>query len=356
MGLSNLVTVGRNLEVLQNPNLTTLGPTSLVRLASVGGPSLGGNFYFESNPLVTAIDASNASLNGFVVEENPALTSFRPGSLPATVDYAIVVDSPLLTDLGPAGLSPIQSVSIDINVTNTALASLGPTGLSNLVTVGRNLEVLQNPNLTTLGPTTLVHLASVGGPSLGGNFYFESNPLVTAIDASNASLNGLVVEENPALTSFRLGNLPATVDYAVVVDSPLLTDLGPAGLSPIQNVSIDINVTNTALASLGPTGLSNLVTVGRNLEVLQNPNLTTLGPTTLVQLVSVGGPSLGGNFYFESNPLVTAIDASNASLNGFVVEENPALTSFRLGTLPATVYSTRSSWTRPCSPTWGRRV
>jgi hypothetical protein len=336
-GLGNLVSVGRSLEVVQNPNLTSLGPTSLVQLASVGGPSLGGTFNFQSNPLITAVDTGSAVLNGFWLSGNPALTSFRLGKLPANVVYANIVDSPLLTDIGATGLSPIQNVAIDMILTNTALASFGPSGLGNLVSVGRSLEVVQNPNLTSLGPTSLVQLASVGGPSLGGTFNFQSNPLVTTVDTGNAVLNGFWLSENPALTSFRLGNLPANVVYANIVDSPLLTDIGATGLSPIQNVEIDMILTNTALASFGPSGLSNLETVGRAFEVVQNPNLTSLGPTSLVQLTAVGGPSLGGTFNFQSNPLVSAIDAGNAVLNGFWLAANPALTSFRLGNLPANV-------------------
>jgi hypothetical protein len=293
-GLSNLVSVGRNLQVTQNPQLTSLGPTSLLHLASVGGPSQGGVFTFQSNPLVTAIDASNAVLNGFWLANNPALVSFRLGNLPANVYEANLTGSPLLTDLGPTGFSPIQTVTVDLMVTDTAVTSLGPSGLSNLVSVGRNLQVTQNPELTTLGPTSLVQLASVGGPSLGGLFTFQSNPLVTAIDASNAVLNGFWLAENPALQSFRLGNLPANVVYAIVTDSPLLTDLGPTGLSPIQSVTIDLIVSDTAVASLGPSGLSNLVSVGRTLQLTQNPALTTLGPASLSHLVSVGSPAYGG--------------------------------------------------------------
>ncbi len=336
-GLSNLVSVGRTLQVTQDPLLTDLGPTSLVQLASVGeGPGLpGGVFTFQNNPLVTGIDASNAVLNGFWLASNPALTSFRLGNLPASVDYAIITDSPLLTDLGATGFSPIQSVTIDLMVTDTAVASLGPTGLSNLVSVGRTLQVTQDPQLTTLGPTSLVQLASVGeGPGLpGGVFTFQSNPLVTGIDASNAVLNGFWLASNPALTSFRLGNLPASVDYAIITDSPLLTDLGATGFSPIQSVTIDLIVANTAVTSLGPTGLSNLVSVGRTLQVTQDPQLTTLG--SLSQLTSVGSPAYGGGLTLQGDPVLATADISAlTSITGsLLVDSNTVLSHLLVGSL-----------------------
>jgi hypothetical protein len=285
---------------------------------------------------VTAIDASNASLDGFSVADNAALTSFRLGNLPPSVYIADITGSPLLTDLGPTGLSPIQTVTVDMIISNTGLAGLGSTGLSNLVSVGRTFSVIQNPRLTTLGPTSLVNLASVGSaPFGGGNFFFQNNPLVTAVDASNASLDGFSVSDNAALTSFRLGNLPPSVYVATITNSPLLTDLGPTGLSPIQTVTFDLEVVDTGLAGVGPTGLSNLVSVGRSLWLTGNPQLASLGPTGLAQLTSIGSPALGGGLDFETNPLVSRLDLSAlTSVTGYlVVNSNATLAQLLLGSL-----------------------
>jgi hypothetical protein len=336
-GLSNLVSVGRNLQVVDNPSLATLGPTSLAQLTAVGSPLEGGVLTVEGEPLLTGIDAGNAVLDGFWLSGNDALTSFHPGPLPANVQYAIISGSPLLADLGPTGLSPIQTVVVDLQITGTAVTSLGPTGLSNLVSVGRNLQVVDNPSLTTLGPTSLAQLTAVGSPSEGGVLTIEGEPLLTGIDAGNAVLNGFWLSGNDALTSFHPGPLPANVQYAIISGSPLLADLGPTGLSPIQSVVVDLQITGTVVTSLGPTGLSNLVSVGRNLQVVDNPYLATLGPTSLAQLTAVGSPSEGGVLTIEGEPLLTGIDASNAVLNGFWLSGNDALASFRLGSLPANV-------------------
>src|SRR5207247_2159806 len=110
--------------------------------------------------------------------------------------------------------------------------------------------------------------------------------LVTSVDVTHATLGSLSIVNDPKLTAFRLGPFAPQVVVARIIDAPLLTDLGPTGLSSLQRVTGDFDVVNTGLSSLGSTGLSNLVSVGGSpnwhgeIDIESNPRLTSLGDLT----------------------------------------------------------------------------
>jgi hypothetical protein len=333
-GLSNLVSVARNLSILGNTRLTDLGPTSLANLVNVGSiPLNGGALRLQANPLITSVDVSHATLFSLVVIDNPSLTSLRLGTLADTVQDVMLVNEPMLTDLGPNGLSSIHHVARDISIQTTPLTSLGPTGLSNLATVGRNVGIVDNSRLTGLGPTSLANVLNIGSePFNGGGLTLQLNPLLTSVDVSHATLFSLVVTDDPTLASLRLGSLADTVQDLMLVNVPLLTDLGPNGVSSVHNVSRDLLIRTTPLTSLGPTGLGNLATVGRNVAIIDNARLTGLGPTSLANVLNIGSaPYNGGELTLQLNPLLTSVDVSHAVLFGLWLQDNVSLASLRLG-------------------------
>jgi hypothetical protein len=324
-GLSNLVDVtGGELNINENPNLTSLGPTSLASLRSAPGLGLSGS------PLLTSVDMSNTVFRsaGLNVGNMAGLTTLKLGPLPSSVRNLVVTNVPLLTDIGPTGFSGVTTLTNILRIGGTGLASFGPTGLSNLVDVtGSELNINENPNLTSLGPTSFASLRSAPGLGLSGS------PLITSVDMSNTVFHSTSfgIANMPALTSLKLGPLPPTVINIVVTDAPLLTDLGPTGFSGVTTVTNILRIGGTGLASFGPTGLSNLVTVtGSELSIAGNPNLTSLGPTSLASLTSAAG-----SVSINSNAQLTSIDASalesiGAQLN---VSGNAVLRQLDVGAL-----------------------
>ena len=321
-GLSNLVDhTGGELNIGENPNLSSLGPTSLASLRSAPGLGLSGS------PLITSVDTSNAVFRagGLNVSNMPALTTLKLGQLPSSVVNLAVTNVPLLTDIGPTGLSGVTTITNILRITGTGLASFGPSGLSNLVThSGGELNIGENPSLTSLGPTSLASLTSAPGLGLSGS------PLITSVDISNAVFRspGLNVSNMAGLTTLKLAPLPSSLTNLAVTNAPLLTDIGPTGFSGVTTITNILRITGTGLASFGPTGLSNLVAVtGSELSIAGNPNLTSLGLGSLT--------SAAGSVGIVGNDRLTAIDAPalqsvGAQLN---VSNNPVLAQLNLPAL-----------------------
>ena len=324
ISLSSLVSVAGQFNIASNPNLTSLGPTSLASLTSAPGIGLSGS------PLLTSVDMSNTVFGsaGLNVSNMAGLTSLKLGPLPSSVVNIVLTNVPLLTDLGPTGLSGVTRVTNILRIGQTGLASFGPTGLSNLVSMtGGELNIFSNPSLSSLGPTSLASLTSAPGVGLSGS------PLLTSVDMSNTVFGsaGLNVSNMAGLTSLKLGPLPSSVVNIVLTNVPLLTDLGPTGLSGVTRVTNILRIGQTGLASFGPTGLSNLVSMtGGELNIFSNPSLTSLGPTSLTSLTSAAG-SVG----ISGNAQLTSIDASALqSVGGQLnVSANPVLGQLNLGAL-----------------------
>lgn len=313
-GLSNLATVGNRLDINGNPQLTSVGTlSSLSSVATI--------FAFQNDPLLTTIDARNAVLGGFYLDGDVALTSFRFGSLPSTATTAFIRNSPLLSDIGPDGLSALKNVTGELRVDGTALTSLGPTGLSNLTSVDGFIRLSNNPLLTSFGSLSQLTRAAY--------LEVQNDPLLTAIDAPNAVLGGFYLDGDVAVTSFRFGPLPSPISAAFIRNSPLLSDIGPDGLSALTQVTGELRIDGTALTDLGPTGLSNLTSVGGYLRLRTNPNLASVGSLSQLSHITLG-------LDVEGDPLLTSLDfPALTSLTELYVATNAGLTSVSAPLLPA---------------------
>lgn len=278
-------------------------------------------FEIQNDALITSVDLGHATLGGFYLDGNPALTSFRFAPLPSVMNRMFIRGCPQLAELGPTGLSGVQHVTGNVEIANTALTNLGPTGLSSLLTVGDSLDFTGNPVLVDIG--SLAQLTSVTN-----SFTLQYDPLLTSVDVSHATFGGFYLDQDPALTSFRLPPLPAQLTRAFIRGCPQLSDLGSTGFSGLQRVTAQLMVANTALTNLGPTGLSSLTSVGARMDITGNPLLADIG--SLAQLTSVTS-----YFVMQYDPLITSVDLSHAAIGGFYLDQDPGLTSFRLAPMPA---------------------
>ncbi len=325
LSFAALKSVGRNLELGSNPSVTSIQLPSLLIAGSP--PPLSGGLAVYQNPQLTTVDAPNAALMSLSATNNAKLTRLHYDHLTPAVYAAEITNSPLLTNIGPSGFSGMVQATVDVRILNTALTSVGPSGLASLTTVGRGLEFGDNPNLSTLG--SLAALQTVGSvPYGGGGLTLYRMPQMTTVDASNATLYGVTLSDMTQLATARWGQLVPAPRSVTIQRVPLLADIGANGLSNVQDTTIDFIVDKTSLASFGSSGLSNLRSVGRNLILNQNPNITNIDMPVLQSV----GLVLPGALYVQLNPNLVGVNASNATqLTGFAASDNPKLTSFKIG-------------------------
>lgn len=326
-----LHTVGRTFEVGDNPALDTITLPALLVHGSFAPDDSVALIY--RNAQLTAIDAPLATLARVHLEANPLLTRLQFVELGRRVRHANIVDCPSLFDIGASGFSNIEEVVVDLRIHNTGLSSLGAEGLSNLVSVDRELQVSFNQNLASLGPTSLASLVTQGSDALGGTMLFANNPLLAEIDAPHATVRGVYAVNHPLLTRFVFASTTPEIWTVELRNNPLLTELGPNGLSSVRETLLDITIDNTPLATLGPRGLSDLVRVGRAFRIAYTP-LTSLGPDSLAALTSIGATLPGGLDVFE-NPALAAVRApALASIEGrLYVDHNLGLHTLALDAL-----------------------
>ncbi len=276
--------VATDLTVSYNDRLRTL---SGLRLASptrhftVNGNALLETFgSFDHLTLLTGM---------FTVVGNSALQHlYAPALMLVSMDLNIA-DNPALTTLGP--LSNLRSVGQELVIDNNdALVDL--SGMPALQSVGTTLRVQDNDALKNT--SGLGNLRQVGQLTIFENAQLEmvgDLPLLESIDLA------LVVERNPKLVT--MGNLHMLTRVGLLVsiaDAPLLTKLN--GLDQLPHLK-QLNVANTALTSL--RALSGL----RGLD-----DLTVQGNAELTQLELTGLTDITTRFTVADNPKLPGCLAS----------------------------------------------
>ncbi len=269
-GLSQLTSIGGNLEIKGNDVLTSL--TGLGGLSSIGGrlsivynstltnltgldnvASIGGSLSIQLNNTLTDLTGLGKVIfigSGLSMYYNSSLTSLSGlESLTSLEGGLYVSGNNSLTSL--SGLENITFIGDGLYISdNDSLTSL--TGLENVTSIGGKLDVYGNNSLTNL--TGLENVTSIGG-----DLYIWVNDALISLTGleSLTSIEGVLhIQANDSLTSLTgLDHLTSVGNYLMVSFNWSLPNL--TGLESLISIGgyLNINYNNT-LSSL--TGIDNI--------------------------------------------------------------------------------------------------
>ncbi|HTL32255.1 MAG TPA: DNRLRE domain-containing protein [Kofleriaceae bacterium] len=188
-GLSNLVSVGRELYV--KAPITTLGPTSLQNVTSIG-------YYLEIDQThLAAIDVRNATIGALWIVDNPSLESLRIDTPVTSMVNVNISNNPSLANLGSAGIGSLTTVAGDIRIDRSLLTSFGAGELASLTKTG---------GVFSIGHSNFASIYVPSLTSVGGDFEFFGDSSLTSVSAPLLKTigNWLWIDVNPMLTSLSL--------------------------------------------------------------------------------------------------------------------------------------------------------
>ena len=280
--LSNLEVVNGYLQIVTNANLTSINFPQLIRVGSTPQSSFNygrHSLYVQNNDALTNLDNSFPLLesvgNNLYIQGNENLQSISDFPLLEIVKRNLEIETnpSLQTVNGFASLAVIGA-SGDFD-TNVSLLSIG--GMQNLNQVGGGF-LIRNNNVIT--EATFAELDTIGV-----DLYLYNNAGLSTIDFPKLKItNGgyLQIVTNPSLTSInfpqliRVGSAPqSSFNYGrhslYVQNNDALISLD--GSFPIiESVGNNFYIQgNENLQSI--VDFNTLTSVGRNLEIRDNPNL-----------------------------------------------------------------------------------
>jgi hypothetical protein len=268
IGLANLQTVGENLVFSRNNKLTNLD--GLSSLTSVGGVTSGG-LTIENNPLLADVDGlfSLTYAREVTIKDNPSLASIQGLSAFLGVGFGdLVIEN-------NDALPHINALSSMDGVFNGNLRIIGNQvltnidGLRNIKQVEHDVEIRNNPALTSVGLSKLEYIV-LGSLSINGNASLTSLAGLTSFD----DVGTLFINNNAALTDLDgISGLSSVRGGISINGNSALTNIN--GLSDISGLPRSLNITNNA-ALTNIDGLAALTYMSGNLTIKNNDALTDL--------------------------------------------------------------------------------
>ena len=261
--LQQLVTIGGNVEIKTNPDLSQT--TCILGLTEIGG-----NFLYQQNGGISDMVPFGLmeSVGGNVIfQSNNDLTSF--------------IGWDQITDIGGA---LIIRLNPDLQSTD---------GTFSLQTIGSDLTIAFNNNMINAGDFT--NTTNVDGrvlifgnnamqeisllPSLTGDPFFifiSGNAALTTISGFtnlNTFTGSIIINDNDLLTDMNGFNNLTNIGGLRIQNNDLLADLD--GFSGLASISGSMQLKkNSMLGDI--SGLTNLLLIDGNLDVQDNDQLTTL--------------------------------------------------------------------------------
>lgn len=277
--LQNIVEVGGNFYAHNNPLLANFN--GLQNIKSIGGYiRIHNNTALASISALTLNEQPNGVLDSYLlIENNPALTSLGQqnvnglGKITEITSYLRIHGNPALASIdalsGLTGIGTSTATTLTyrgVSVHGTAISSI--SAFSNLTQINAELNISDNPNLTSLqglngitsiagflriynnGLTNLDGLANL--TSIGGNLTIDGPALTSVTGLSNLSgpINGHLRIEDTALTSLNgLQGITAVVGNQLFIGyNPNLTDITALENADLGNTTMLTVRNNTALA------------------------------------------------------------------------------------------------------------
>ncbi len=360
-GLENLTSVPGNLIIEANNTLTSLA--DLENLTSVGG-SLS---IFANPELSNLIGLENLTSieEDFYLNYNVSLINLNGLENLTSVDGSFhIIENVLLINL--IGLENLAYIGTILNiVNNNNLTSL--TGLENLETISGNLRIKENNSLLNLNG--LENLTSVGGSisiwanpelsnliglenltSIGGSLVIQENPSLTSIASlENLSMIGsLYISDNSALSMCAIESIcnylgspngstiienngpfcnsqqevtgacfgwPNGITFSSQQQIDLFQNLFPDCIEIVGDLKIGA-YSGTDITNI--SGLSQLTSIGGDLLVWNNNNLTSLTGLENVEANSIGGLGIYNNLSLttcEAQNICDYLTSPNGTVN-----------------------------------------
>ncbi|EDP97804.1 hypothetical protein KAOT1_21617 [Kordia algicida OT-1] len=298
----HLSSVARSFSLVSNQSLTNLSGMTILG----GTPDM--NISIRNNDLITSLAGLEnvSSTSDVTIEGNELLNSLSGLNGLTSIDNLTIRTNPNLVSLdGFSSLANLQDASITNNI---VLANANLMVLQNLGEV----KIYNNPQLQNVDMPALATISndlsiygSVGLQSIAlgtdgatsvNSLKIFSNPLLTEItgnlanEESFSSSGGILIENNPALTSLAFFENVTNYQKPIVIktNSSLTSIDALQNLQEVGNITID---NNSALANID--GLQNLVK-SNNILILNNQNITTMD--NLGQRIEIlGGIVIDGN-------------------------------------------------------------
>lgn len=254
---------------------------------------------------------TDISMLGNITTGNPELTISTCSSLTnlnglstmTNISSLFLADLPLLTDISGLAIP-----------TNLAQLVIGYTGLTNLNTlgniasVGLNLHIYENPNLTDISGLTPSGVV----PSV----YISNNLSLTSLSSFNgvSSTNVLRIQGNAQLASISGFNGMTENTYKLdILDNAMLSSV--TGFQSLENVE-ELNIQNNQISDL--SGLGNLTSC-TSLYITSEPNITDLndlnGFRVSTNFININdNASLNNIDFLESMVFINSIGLTNNPL------------------------------------------
>ena len=326
IGFDSLTAINTDLEILNNPLLTTIDLPLVTDLNTV---EISGN-----TNLTTINNPSLANINGiFLLEDNAGLTSFSTNGASflanATINNNNVMDT--LTVDG-SNFSGNLSITNNNNLTTFNQSSIGNVngeylfnnnngvtslGLNSSGTFGRSITITNNDLLQDFTIGTI--------PSLGRSVVVENNAVLTNVTIEDIQNQvtagwGLIIRNNPSLTDIDIQRSRFIRGNLVVSPNPSLKNVTVGSVERAYNQFLINNIDTLETITLGT-----IDRIDNQLRMDGNAALTTINIDTIGDARNIVNAS--------NNPLLTSFVANdmnvlNSSLN---LSNNPALTTLDLG-------------------------
>ena len=283
--------------VIDAPDVTTLAP--LVNVRSVDGAVTIRNTAITN---LAGLVSLTSVRDGITIDSNRNLES---ASLPA------LIDSPILSFH-----TNLRLRSIQVDGVTEASASIFMNAALQTISMSRlqrseQIQIDGNGSLTTLSFPALTSLTELhvetnamlrsiatAARGTGGMYYVGTNPVLTSVAFGGVTtLSALRLRNNPMLATLTgVQGLTRTGDLEV--DRLAIANLAP--FAALQIVDQQVQILDTAVTDFD--GLANLRSVGGNLVIHSNANLTSLSGATMLT-------SVGGDATIMSNPMLPGCEA-----------------------------------------------
>jgi len=293
-GLDNLNSIGGYFNIFNNGNLINFeGLTNLTNVES--------NLRIDNNDVLVDVSALEnlTSLGGALsLSNNGVLTNTIGLHNITSIGEGLSVSScPSLVSLD---LDNLEDVALEIStgiqiIGNNSLVNIN---LSELLTVGDNLTIRNNNNLTNLSKLNKLSY-------IGRNLLIENNPNLTSMPFESLvtidrSLN--INSNNDLIDLSGLTSLTSVgLDFDLGGNSSNFSSI--SGLGSLETIGGDAFIVGTLAENLN--AFSELTTIGGNFSVSNNSSLENLEGLNKLS-------SIGGRFWISNNDSLLNLDGLEA--------------------------------------------
>ena len=243
--------------------------------------------YINTHQLVTSLNYTIMKTYTFHLSNFPSLRTLLLLAVLFSVSSLSAQDVFLTSQSAVDGFTGTTAVNRDLVISGTDIVNLD--GLSSLSTVGRFLQIQDNPMLTNVDG-----LSSLS--PIGVNLVIIDNPMLANVDglSSLSTIDFLDIRRNTSLINVDgLSSLGTVNSNLLIGDNPMLTNVD--GLSSLSMVGGNLNILRNTSLSLccGVFPLLDGGTIGSTITIRENTadcnsadQITAGGPCAVIPTMS----------------------------------------------------------------------